>query len=88
MKAGTHNSPNKRESNQPVARTMHAQRSPTNSQAVGPQTVSLDDEQRHRMIEVAAYIIAERHGFCQGTELDDWLAAEAEVESRSGRSNV
>ena len=88
MKAGTHISPNKRESNQPVARTMHAQPSPTNYQAIGPQTVSLDDEQRHRMIEVAAYFIAERHGFCQGTELADWLAAEAEVDSGLGRSHA
>ena len=55
---------------------------------MGPHTVSLDDEQRHRMIEEAAYFIAERRGFCQGSELDDWLAAEAEVDSGLGRSHA
>ena len=86
MKAGTHISPNKRESREPAARTLHARPGPTNSQAASSQTISLDDEQRHHMIEVAAYFIAERRGFCQSSELDDWLAAEAELESGSERS--
>ena len=37
-------------------------------------------EQRHNYIEVAAYYIAERHGFTPGREIEDWAEAEAEVD--------
>jgi hypothetical protein len=33
------------------------------------------------MIAVAAYYRAERRGFAPGSELDDWLAAEADIEA-------
>ena len=36
---------------------------------------------RHDMIEHAAYFRAEQRGFAPGFELDDWIAAEAEVDS-------
>jgi len=42
------------------------------------KTVAADE--RHRMIELRAYYRAEGRGFVTGFELDDWLAAEAEVE--------
>jgi len=32
------------------------------------------------LIETVAYLIAERRGFAPGSELSDWLRAEAEVE--------
>jgi hypothetical protein len=35
---------------------------------------------RNRMIAEAAYYLAERRGFAPGYELEDWLAAEAEIE--------
>jgi Protein of unknown function (DUF2934) len=35
---------------------------------------------RETMIQEAAYFRAERRGFAHGGELDDWLAAEAEIE--------
>lgn len=38
-------------------------------------------EQRHSMIAEAAYHRAERRGFEPGYELDDWLAAEKEVDA-------
>lgn len=38
---------------------------------------------RHHRIEVAAYFIAEKRGFAPGHELDDWLAAEREVDEAS-----
>lgn len=38
--------------------------------------------ERHEMVSVAAYFIAERRGFLTGYEHDDWLAAEAEVDAR------
>ena len=41
---------------------------------------SVDAERRHALIERAAYVLAETRGFAPGKELDDWLAAEAEVD--------
>jgi hypothetical protein len=37
------------------------------------------DAARQRMIAEAAYYRAEKRGFAPGNDLDDWLAAEAEV---------
>jgi hypothetical protein len=39
-------------------------------------------EERHRLISEAAYYRAEQRGFIEGFELEDWLAAEAEIDSR------
>ena len=39
--------------------------------------------ERDRMIAVAAYFRAECRGFGPGCELDDWLAAEQEIEHRA-----
>jgi hypothetical protein len=36
---------------------------------------------RRQMIAEAAYLRAERRGFAPGGELEDWLAAEAEVDA-------
>ena len=38
--------------------------------------------QRHALIAEAAFIIAQERGFAPGCELDDWLAAEREVDQR------
>jgi len=38
---------------------------------------------RH-MIEEAAYFIAQQRGFAPGHEIDDWLAAEAQVLDQLG----
>ena len=40
--------------------------------------------ERQRMIEEAAYFLAERRDFAGGDSVGDWLAAEAEVDSRLG----
>jgi hypothetical protein len=40
------------------------------------------DDQRER-IAVNAYFRAQRRGFADGHELDDWLAAETEIGERS-----
>jgi hypothetical protein len=39
---------------------------------------------RQAMIAQAAYFRAERHGFTPGRELEDWVAAEKEVDSVLG----
>jgi len=43
-------------------------------------------EQRRAMIAQAAYFRAERRGFAPGAELQDWLAAEAEIDEALGTS--
>lgn len=45
-------------------------------------------EQRRNYIEVAAYFIAERHGFMPGRELADWAAAEAEIDRLLGEGKL
>lgn len=37
-------------------------------------------EQRYQYIQVAAYYIAERRGFQGGSDIDDWLQAEVEID--------
>jgi hypothetical protein len=36
-------------------------------------------EARNRMVAEAAYYIAEHRGFAKGSPLEDWLAAEAQI---------
>jgi len=45
------------------------------------QSMSEDQmERRHKDIEAAAYLKAERRGFTPGHEMEDWLEAEREVD--------
>lgn len=46
---------------------------------------ALDPAARRQLIATEAYFIAQRRGFAAGHELDDWIAAEAAVESRLGK---
>jgi hypothetical protein len=49
------------------------------------QVVRVDEagaEQRRHMIEEAAYYLAEQRGFQGGDPLQDWFAAESEVDHR------
>jgi hypothetical protein len=43
--------------------------------------VSAEGETREQMIRTAAYLLAQRRGFRPGGELEDWLAAEREIDS-------
>ena len=49
--------------------------------AAAPKRVTVSEEARRAMIEKAAYLRAERRGFAPGSEEEDWLAAEAEVDA-------
>jgi len=40
----------------------------------------LDEDHRHRLICAAAYERYMTRGYCDGYDLEDWLAAEAEVD--------
>ena len=47
----------------------------------GSGSVAIDPAIRHQMIAEAAYLRAETRGFSAGDPIDDWLAAEQEVDS-------
>lgn len=50
--------------------------------AVGAATrITVSEDARRAMIAQAAYLRAERRGFAPGGELEDWMAAEAEVDA-------
>lgn len=51
------------------------------SHLTASSSVRLD---RQQLIEEAAYHRAEARGFAPGHEIDDWLAAETEVDARMG----
>jgi hypothetical protein len=42
----------------------------------------VDPEQRAALIAEAAFFRAEKRGFAPGHEVEDWLAAEAEVDTK------
>jgi hypothetical protein len=48
------------------------------ARAAKPKAIAV--EQRRNYVEVAAYYIAERRGFAPGDALQDWIAAEAEID--------
>jgi hypothetical protein len=50
-------------------------------------TEQLSPEHRYHMIAEAAYFYAEERGFCNGSELDDWLRAEASVDEMLHNGN-
>lgn len=41
---------------------------------------TISPEERHNLIEVAAYYIAERHGFSDGRQEQDWLEASKQID--------
>lgn len=41
---------------------------------------AVNESARHRAIAIEAYYKAQRRGFAPGSELDDWLEAEAEFD--------
>jgi hypothetical protein len=45
-------------------------------------------EQRAALIAEAAYFRAEKRGFAPGHEVEDWLAAEAEVDAKLMRATA
>ncbi len=47
-----------------------------------PRRRSVTPEERYRLIQEAAYYRAEQRGFAAGHEVEDWIAAEAEVDAK------
>jgi len=48
----------------------------------GSRVTPVTPEQRQAMIQEAAYYLAEREGFAGHSPLENWLIAEAEIDSR------
>ncbi len=48
----------------------------------------IDADTRRRLVAAEAYFLAERRGFAAGGEFDDWIAAEAAVDSRLQQAQV
>jgi Protein of unknown function (DUF2934) len=53
-----------------------------------PEQRSAQDEDRNRRLAIAAYYRAERRGFAPGGELEDWLAAEREIQEQEGAGAI
>lgn len=54
------------------------------SPAQATQETALDPGERRRMVAEAAYYRAEQRGFAPGSEVEDWLEAEAQIRVRLG----
>jgi hypothetical protein len=65
-------------------------RAPRKSTAPGVTAMSfsrfVDPEQRAALIAEAAFFRAEKRGFAPGHEVEDWLAAESDVDARLMRA--
>jgi hypothetical protein len=49
---------------------------------------SIDPRIRRQLVAAEAYFLAERRGFAAGNELEDWVTAEAVVDSRLQQMQV
>jgi hypothetical protein len=72
------------------AKTKQVQQARTAAPRKRPAEPKFTAKARYELIEKAAYLRAEQRGFESGHELEDWLAAEAEVQKlvRAGRVPV
>jgi len=71
----------------PAAKLAAASHPPaTASRATDIRRKEWSGEDRYRMIAEAAYFRAERRGFVCGSELQDWLDAEIEVDDLLGEA--
>jgi hypothetical protein len=59
---------------------------PINQDAAAPIGPEIADEQTRKQIAEVAYYRAQQRGFSPGYELEDWLAAEAQVKTGLDRS--
>jgi hypothetical protein len=71
----------------PSAAPTRAPRQPRPRPDVSLKALHLEGEDRRRLIAEAAYYRAERRGFTPGSELEDWLAAEIEIDALLGHDD-
>lgn len=63
----------------PAAKKPAARKKPAPVPGSG-NAVQLSPEERSRYVSEAAYFIAERRGFAAGSDVEDWLQAESEID--------
>ena len=56
----------------------------TGQPAKEDRRLNIAGEDRRQLVAEAAYLRAEQRGFVPGQELDDWLAAEIEIDALLG----
>ena len=64
-----------------VTKKPAAKKKATSKKTTASKSRKISAEERYKMIEVAAYYIAEHNHF-QGNALDFWMDAEAEVDAK------
>lgn len=64
----------------PVTSPVAKRTKPAQRPELPPACPAIDPEVRRQMIARAAYHRAEQRGFAGGSELQDWLEAEAEID--------
>jgi hypothetical protein len=64
-----------------VRKTRATKSIPETSMAAAQPSTSITASDRQAMIATAAYYRAEKRQFAPGGELEDWIAAESEIES-------
>lgn len=52
-----------------------------NTMARNATAMTISNDQRYKMIEIAAYLRAEKRGFSGGQSMEDWLTAESEIDT-------
>jgi hypothetical protein len=55
--------------------------------AIGSSITEVSNEAKYKRVAEAAYFRSEKRSFAPGYELEDWLAAEAELETRLRESD-
>jgi len=63
-----------------VKKTAAAKKPAARAKDAPSKVIAPTPEQRYKMVQEAAYFIAERNGFASGS-MDYWIAAEAEIEA-------
>jgi Protein of unknown function (DUF2934) len=65
-------------------KSAHQRKLKAQSQTDASKKYPEDTSNREQMIAVAAYFRAQHRGFHGGNSVDDWLAAEAEIDTMLG----
>ncbi len=72
----------------PVKKTAKGRAAPKLTKTAVTVSTGIDPEVRRQLVAAEAYFLAERRGFAAGNELQDWVIAEAAVDSRLQHSKV
>jgi len=69
-----------------VTKKKTASKKKVSKKAVVSKTIT--SEQRYQMVQEAAYHLAEKSGFDSSYDLDNWLAAEAQIKAKLAKEKI